>query len=89
MKIKDVTQKYFAGIIRDWNPDSYSPLIELTEVKGDIDNIELNCEILLDVHEVFNEEFTKETMLEMEEFHKLVVNGVYQIPEQEKLKRKE
>lgn len=42
-----------------------------------MDDIELNCEILLDVNEVYNEDFTDETNHEMEAFHKFVVNGVY------------
>jgi exoribonuclease R len=69
MTKKEITLKYFAGKFKDWNVDSYSPLIELQEVLGDIDNIELNCEILLDVHEVFNEPFSEKTEQEMKDFH--------------------
>lgn len=61
----------------DWNTNSYSPLISLDEVLGDIDNIELNCEILLDVNQVYNEDFSDKTKQEMEEFHQYVKNGVY------------
>ena len=72
IKKEEIEQYYYSGVFVGWQQADLDPTIKITKVKGKRDNITLNTQILLDVYNVEQSDFTAETKHEVEELEALL-----------------